>query len=240
MHKYVVLRGGITQALCDFSFISFILDGVARYWFVFAIIVLYILFPVIYWGMMRFENKFTGCVFWIAVSIAVQVLLIILCPRVYSNVNLFIERIPIFIFGVYFGIGCKEDEKIYLPQILGAFALAVFFQAIIRFSLPYGIEKYLSYYSKSLLGIVAVIVLCLILEQIENRCEGLWQKIRWISGYLGSATLEIYILHSLIKNLSGYPSDFGLYIVFAAILPLITGIVLHYLIETGKNKIMQK
>lgn len=82
------------------SLISYWIDGSCD-WYIAAIIILYILFPLFYQVIKKY--RLSGLIGLIAAWAVISLAVSYLSPKIFHNTETFWPRIPIFIFGIYMG-----------------------------------------------------------------------------------------------------------------------------------------
>lgn len=223
-----VRRASIGDLFYDFFFGSFIFDGVHRFWFVFAIIVFYLLFPLLYKTLDMFKGKDE---LFLSVSVLAAIaggaILRVIIPNIYENIRIMIERIPIFIFGIYAGKKCKEGARFSRGAIIVLFISTVLMEMFIRIDSFSSVSGYFMYYTSSVFAMSLILVFCRVVQYIEERRIRNFNHIEKFIEFLGSITLEAYLLHSAIKNIADYPSDMSKYCFFAVILPVLAAFCIH-------------
>lgn len=131
----------------------------------------------------------------VTLLILITILLIILIeyflPTYYSRISIGIDKIPIFILGVYAGqISLLKKQKQGL--ILLTVVVAIW---IVSFSV-----KNLWQYGMAINGMAEKIVYMSILCILISLCEN-WLLMQWISkclSWFGKYSLELYVLHLLL------------------------------------------
>jgi len=84
---------------------------------------------------------------------------------------------------------------------------------------------YVYYFTRALFALAIIAIIILIMEYIEKESTKVHSLLCSALGYLGGITLEIYLLHQSYMIIFGYPYHIALYLLVAAILPLITACI---------------
>lgn len=230
---------GISSTLYDLTFLSMLFNGVHRFWFIFAIIILYFLFPAFFYILQKGQYRIIMFVLSIALSIIVGAIIHVCIPQIYGNLRIMIERIPIFIIGIYYGSKCKREHQTRITTVIILFLVMILSQCLIHIDALSRVGVYFSYYAASLLGLFMSFVMIIMFEQLSGTI--FMKYINKVLAFLGTITLEIYLLHSMIKNLLGYPGDIRTYVVAVVLLPIPLAYFVHkicmWILRRVKNEI---
>lgn len=181
----------IGQFLLDYSLLDFWFHGLGRApWFVEAIIVFYLAYPLIY-NLFFGETKQRSIklIAFFAVVIVLGWLLI----KYRSYLNIFTIRIPIFILGCFFGKFVHDDYGVKPWHLL---LLAVFFGGSLALFLTFRSIWWL----RNLFFVFLALSLILVLSglyKLFNRFAPILNK---PIVFLGGLTLEIYLCHEKIQE----------------------------------------
>lgn len=221
-HDMFLEGGSIVTVLYNLSFGSLLVEGVHRFWFVFLILILYLLFPFVYKALnVKGSVNKNVLITILAFLVVGGVLLNRLIPEFYSNIRIAFERIPVFIIGVYLGEKCKREECVSWFTVVLLFVATLAIELIDRTSIIPFVGKTCQYYACSMLGLSCIVVLCVLLDIISR--FAISGRIEKILSALGGVTLESYLLHSAFKNIAGYPSGLLMYLFVAVLLPIPVG-----------------
>lgn len=186
-----IMGDDVWKTIWDYSLVSFFLEGNLRVWFIAAILVLYLLFPLIF-RIAKHDGVALGTMF----AIWAIVLGIAFCSdiSVLNRINaIFIVRIPVFILGAV--VARKEQEKTVGNKRTVRMSLMI----LITLSL---LSMFLLYRQITnfwtivrLLFCPISFLFCLVICNLPM-CQTTrrYQIIHW----LGGITLEIYLLHESI------------------------------------------
>jgi len=164
-----------------------------QYWYISAIILLYILTPI----YMRYYFKKPNKTFIIALIISFLLILIGQVPELFY-LRIFLTRLPIYLIGIHFGEKCYKRKTISNAAILAYFlffimsvvSLIVYFKYYQYDILLYSWQK-ISYIFLTISG---CLILCIIFEFIINKLNYKFIILKLI----GMLTLEIYIFHERV------------------------------------------
>lgn len=181
----------IGQFLLDYSLMDFWLHGLGRApWFVAAIIVFYLIYPLIY-NLFFGETKHRAVkllVFFVAV-ISVGWLLIEYRPYL----NIFTVRIPIFILGCFFGKFVHDDFDVKLWHLI---LMGIMFCGTLVLFLTFrGI-----WWLRNLFYAFLTVNLIFVLSGLYRLFERFVPLLNKPFTFLGGLTLEIYLCHEKIQE----------------------------------------
>ena len=164
---------------------SFFFEGLRTTWFVHAIFLMYIIFPILY--KICNKNIYYAICAWI-VSYFVLALLYLTCTNYYSFA-IAACRLPVFTSGVLFSMYniCPQKNKRILT--LSAVYLLVFI-----FIFP--IRKHLP---QNFLWLFFFTFVLPVIYIIGHICEKI--KSKGVCYYVGQYSLEIYLIHVMILNI---------------------------------------
>ena len=206
-------------------FISFFQKGSAAYWFIIAILICYLIFPLVYKMMGLTKYHLLNLAIGMALYVIFHMLLWKYEPALYLRTTALVQRIPAFIFGVWIGRECLEGRSFHviLIPLWWAFTLFVLFRSHIPFFPKPEFPIYR--FTLVLVGMTVAFFFILLFEMFK---ETVWmqQCIRFLS-FMGGITLECYLMHSLLKWAFHYPYRPGAYFVLCCALPTAAAWALH-------------
>lgn len=158
-------------------------------WYVAISIMLYILFPLIYKAILT--NRGGKVALLIILTILLIILIKYFLPTYYSRISIGIDKIPIFILGVYAGqisfLNKTKEGLILLSVVVSVWILSFEVKNLYQYGVAInGMAEKIVYMS----------ILCILISQCEN-----WHLIQWINKCLrwfGKYSLELYVLHLLL------------------------------------------
>lgn len=194
------------------------------YWYIAAILVLYFMFPLFY----KVINKYTlnGLIFLLIIWVGVCFFIHINNPVLFKNIDAFLPRIPVFLFGIFLApyVMYKRNlniNKLYLMPVLLSCVLLEGYFALQGAEVAYSFLPRLVYFP---LSIVLMIYLIALINKIgEIRFSFL--------NYLGRLTLEIYLLNQVLINIGEK--------IFGSILGNLIGVLFTIIIAEITNKMMK-
>ena len=228
LYRYVVRgRGGWGKMLRTLLFWDNLVKGSRQSWFVPAILLFYLLFPVLYYAVESDRPKVTVPVMFGTVF-ALCFLLRYAAPSLYANINIALERLPCFALGVCWGKACTRDKTMPGAAAGLLFAALLLTQGIAHSHMT-GLKNYLYYYRTGVLGITLCLLLAVFFHRIRE-CTGGDILIRILS-WLGGFTLELYLVHTYIKVYFDYPAGVGSYLLLSVLLPVPAAWVFHRILQ---------
>lgn len=231
--------------LYNLSLLSFWTYGNMMLWYIAFTLLMYLAFPLIYTII---NSEHSGRNTLIAVS--VTYLILFACETLgktgFLDIEIALWRIPVFIIGTYFGKLAYERQKFktwhcvlfiifFLQKFL--YSLLVVFSDTENLSEPVFsiydfMHKYLRFFS-GLYGIGLMFLLVLIFRTLNS------EIISKISTPISKVTLELYMTHVTIRNISnrlGLPiGEFWYFLIYISI-----SIVVTILLNIVSDKIIKR
>jgi len=176
--------------------IFFCMNKVGMFWFLGCIMLCYFIYPYIYYFMERDQKK----IIYILVCVYVLMLfmILILYPKFYYRVEILFSRIPIFI------IGCLKGEKVYNSEEINTYFLLFMLLLLMTKGPVYYALNHWGYYGhiaslvgrlfRGALGVGTIFFIIIMLPYFENTF------INKFLCYVGSFTLEMYVVHIIIRD----------------------------------------
>lgn len=206
---YWVLRGalvsfsGIGRFLEDWTLLSFWTKGVRSLWFITFIMVMYLIYPLLFH---IFDGSGKKGLLWCVLLITAVVLGIFrveaMSEEIYTNINIALWRIPIFILGAYVGERVYNGESlrwwdvrlISLGFITKALHMPVRYKLIkIRVG-DYSLAHFTGTRYGTLIWSVFIIwLLVVLMDKIR------WKPLHDFLRLVGSYSLELYLIHVSLR-----------------------------------------
>ena len=206
-------------------FVNYFTKGSAGFWFIIAILICYLIFPLIYKIMGMTRHRLLNLVIGMALYAVFHMLLWRYDRTLYLNTIGLVQRIPAFIMGVWIGRECLDDREFHVILIPLCWILTAV--VLLRDRIPFfpkpGFPLY--EFSLTLVGMSLIFFFVLLFEGMKdtgwmNRC------LRFLS-FLGGITLECYLMHSLMKWVFFSPVQPLAYFVTCCVLPTAAAWALH-------------
>lgn len=160
--------------------LNFLVDGVRDFWFIPAIIICYLLFPLLYQiaNKVGYRNMMIISTLFV---VGVTFMLNDYVPVYYKNIEIFLQRIPCFIIGIYWGHLSVSNsfKEFYIGSlfsiVLVPVCMSIHFVGSSRWAFLF-------------MSIAFIQILLFLLGYIGN----VWKV---ILHYLGKRSLQIYLTH---------------------------------------------
>lgn len=222
----LVAKGkSISYYLLDLSLISFWTKGNCLLWYIAFILLLYLAFPLIY-KMFNGRHPTVNLFICVALCVACALALNKLSPKVYENIELALNRIPIFLFGAYMGKRIYNcDDFRWGDFAVAALGIVVHICGILQRRNIIPIKLNFSRYEFALFSISLIYICVWILSKVKlNRLKAFLRA-------AGTISLELYMTHVCIDNLMRYcgiPTYKIYYYAILIIISIILSIMLHF------------
>ena len=208
----IIGNGTVSDALKGFFFITFIDKGVRTVWFIFFIVTMYLVYPMLF-SIFKYadgkekskrEKKKKTVIAVMIITSAYLLLLIIKKkhPEFYHNTEIALTRVPIFIYGAYLG------EKVYRKKMISFWdclipVIGVILKTIQSADRADGHTDKKWWFDGRLIVFLYSVAIMLILAMILDmlRAGGHLRLIRGLLRVIGKYSLEIYLTHVVIRAL---------------------------------------
>lgn len=237
-----VLERGWIAFIKDLFFISFFFDQTRWFWYIMMIGLCYWVFPYIFKIVESAADRITAqmrILLLCGASTLILMMLQLYHNNLYSNVSIAVTRIPAFLIGVFVGRAVYEKRIVPRKNIWIMAVLAV----LIAYPLQMVTKKIIGVYSLAFLNYSLSLIFIMLLAYLcrcNNKCmAGLYSLTVAILGWFGKYTLELYLLHVMVRkilNQLGYPTY---RLAYEAILVIIS-IVLSIILSRGTGWIQKK
>ena len=198
-------------------------------WFFFAILILYLLFPIYYRYFTKARNKFL-----FTISTILIWLIIIYSVKGFLNpwFYIFFNRIPIFIFGIYFNY-YFSNNKIDNPIIYILMIPVLFISLYLAMKIKEYDSSLIVPYTFDLIYFFLAISITILSSKIFEYIPG------YICNFFGAFTFEFYCqqawtIELLEKMLENYPTLISNIIIF------VFTTIISYLVYLINNRIWKK
>ena len=191
------------------TFTYFFIKGERVFWFISLILALYIIFPVLYRIIERFKGL--GTIGLVVLIIAFNFALRAFTPGVYTNIEIAMCRIPVFIIGIWAGKFVMEKREIskkwlwaFLAAAVGMLVFMYFYTDIVRSMVPdYNKDMETMYiflyrYAACPLGISLVVLDSYLITQIRRR--GQLNVLRNFFEFVGMYSMEYYMIYLNVNH----------------------------------------
>ena len=199
-------------------------------WYVSATIVLYILFPLLYYILFRFKKPIYGLVVISVLYVVMLFTIAHLAPNYWMNTRIFWARFIMFPLGIFTGYLSANARQVSFLQIGLYFAICILLAALAKIA----IDDEIYSVTRTLIGLPFMTLLLHICSRWNWAQKGILKPLQ----FLGIHSYEIYLMHVMVfylcRNIIGINSAIS----------MVVGIVLALLlckpIHTGIQQIMNK
>lgn len=182
-----------------FIHLFFVNKGVSNFWFLIAIVINYLLYPIVY--KLLDKNKQYVVILSIIVYVVFLFLLNYYFFGFYSRFEILLSRIPIFLVGCLFGESVYNNKQVLGKHLF--FLVPLFIDgplnlliSKISFLAPFQLVVKRLIMGWKTIGIIFTIIIILKVLEITKIPEMLRK--------LGKASLEIYVVHIIIRGILIY------------------------------------
>lgn len=179
---YAIICENAAEFFYNLSFLNFVFDGQRDFWYIFAIIVFYMLFPLIVQLLRRLNISLSMLILIVLWQIACC-MLDRFYPVVYSNLKIMLQRFPCFCIGIYMGYQAVERRNGFWVLVF-ACTLAGLWMMFSGISFT-GISRWI--FTTMSLPVICILVLIIDIPyaRFVSKC------LKWC----GKRSLELYLVH---------------------------------------------
>lgn len=185
--------------LLDVTMLSFPLKGVITTWYVGAILVFYLAFPLVHKLYYETDRIWGAAVSRDTISILAPAVVAAVCfgmmwlfPEPYDHVEIGLTRTVIFLIGCRAGQWVQEKHPLKPEALWLSGVFLVFYLLVFRTTVK--LTGYWIRMSYAALAVVLVLLLTWILSSVS------WKPLKRVLVYFGDRSLELYLAHVLLKN----------------------------------------
>lgn len=226
----------ILNLICNYTFINLFIYGERWFWYIFVICFCYLIFPCIY-NFLNSEDKETRLTRFISLLTFLFIIFEMLSRHskfIFSNIEIFLLRIPTFILGVYLGKKVYDKERIKLRDIVVMVLNLLLVFIVARSSGSIFRRPLLTVIIMSLLFLFLIILDYIKRIKLLTKISDIFVK---IFEFIGKYSLEIYLIHVILINFAN-KADIEIYKYnIYAIMVLIT-FILAFIYHLINNKII--
>ena len=222
--------------LTDITSLSFWIKDYYELWYISFIVLMYALFPCLY---KLYKKNSNYILLLIAISVLAEIVLWRMKVSVYTDLEIAMSRVPIFLLGIFVSDFVKKDIKISnISVVISALLFAVAFVIRTKISMPVLFTRYIY----GIMAVCLIIASGFVFDFITTK-KGL-KPILKISEFAGDISLEIYIIHALIirviKHYKLFDFEWYLYYIFVFAATILIALTYKKLIKIYKNTGVQK
>ena len=239
-------QSGLINYLSDLLFLSFFTKGTRWIWYILFAIICYIIFPFIFNIIQECDSKseeWFRTLLLSSMALIALVTLKVFYDDLYSHVAIAIARFPAFFFGVLIGKKTFEGRRLSLANTVAMLVASLFILGPLDFA-----EKgTIGYFPRAAFNYSLCLLLLFALNKASQcKSSALLNGEKLFSGalsWLGQYTLEIYMLHLIVRkffnlfDLNTYRFSYELILV---VITIFASILLSRLCTPIQNWILSK
>lgn len=220
---YVVKGYGLADLLYNVSFVSFLIEGVRDFWYIFAILFCYATFPIIS-KLYNTYNAHHVTLLSLIVLFVLNCCISVFMPEVYAHIEIFTQRIYCFAIGCYFAFLFYEG-KVHLYN-------AITIVSLVLFIILYVVHP-------KFIGSDRIFFICLsipFLQLMNVMINFLSAKLNNLLSYFGNRSLELYLVHVSFGVLAANSlSNFSLSLIVYFMLSILLAELTYRLVNKIKS-----
>ncbi len=197
-------------------------------WYIYAIMLFYLISPVIYSLIKNSKNKLLMCITLVLISLIISI------PFINNFKLIVFSRLPIYIIGMYISSSLKNVSikkihwvGLFISFIVGVAVLFVFYNYFKNYLWPYGLWWYPF--------IIITPTLSLLIAKFLDVTNRIIHPLLSVLSIFGKSSLEILLVSDYLfanfgkLNITIFSNRITS--IFVVIISLIIGIMFHYLVE---------
>lgn len=236
-------NGSLTEWIWNHSLISFYTDAKLNEWFIASILLMYVLYPLLFYMINKSEKLVIVFITLIYMFFFLNHFGIVYFKGAFVIVAaIFITRIPAFLIGSLFAQKSMEGKKIHNKIVYIIIALGLISSAICLVMYKINVRNYWVLIRLLFIFVIfAVMFLWIMFREQNLEYNAVISTLRRFFSFLGPITLEIYLTHEKILGLmkggmSGLDSIGLIYNVSAFAVSIVFSYFLHKLMNFSQKK----
>lgn len=222
--------------LLDWTGLSFWINGTTTIWYVSLILILYLLYPLFY--RIQCKNNIYSALI-ILLTIAAAGIMFGVLPDVYDKYEIALTRVPIFLIGSLLGEFLQKKEKapVHTKLLLNGYIILSFIAFVGCFILMnrmHSLSIMLYRYGSG----AAAFLICFAVGAIFKKFT--LKFISDVCKYLGEVSLELYLIHIMIRNIIANTALGNVESTFYRVVIIISFIIVSLLVTFGVCEIKKK
>lgn len=184
---YLLNYRTILEMLYNLLFFNFIIDGKRDFWYIFAVMVCYSIFPFYLKATKKIDFRFV-LILYIIFNLVLCIFIFYFFPLYYGKWEIFLWRLPCFGIGCHLGIILTKNLRkdffitVLILSLIGIILVIIF-----------GLTKAPNYILRNeftYLSLVFIIIFCILFNFLFRI-----KLLQNIFQYLGKRSLELYLSH---------------------------------------------
>lgn len=221
-------NGSVGDFFAKYSIYEFFVTGFREFWYIHAILVLYLIFPIIALCFDKLKAHWAFLVL-LVITIGVDIGLSFISP-LYEHIEIFLTRIPCFIFGCFLGRLALMNKRIKLVPAIIIFILFIASFALLFAGIHYSFNSHIMRYIFTAVAVLLVVVFSMIISRAKIKFR--------IMRYLGSITLELYLTHILMFCILRTYTNWNIYLIL--LITIVSSVALSSLLNLLQKKLLKK
>ncbi len=236
---FIIKRSRMSEFIIDLTFISFFINGVRDYWYICFILISYLFIPSIFKYLYQNESStkllFPKCCLLSFFYFSIMFLLGYTVPGFVKNTEIMLGRFITIFFGLITGRLVNEKTKIKKTHLFILSILLIFTNYCKNNIKTSWIRMLFNRWNLGIRGCLIIIFFCMIRALLPKKPN----KADKILNYIGSYSLELYLVHvsirGLLYNSPHYSSNLVLYLVMIS-----TSMLLCLILKTVTKRISKR
>lgn len=187
---YVLTFTDFGSFICNIIGLNFFVDGVRTFWYIYAILICYLFFPV-YIKLQKKIGIYNSVTMTYVIIFVLVLFISCMFPIWYGKIEIMLWRFPYFLFGCFLGNMLEQKGNKGYILVLGGTTLIAFILYVMLYK---SMSIQASVVERNLFGALsfwALLVFITILTLISKFTDYINRFLR----YLGKRSLEIYLIH---------------------------------------------
>ena len=185
---YIIKFTNIGEFLYNVFFLNFIIDGKRDFWYIFAILICYLIFPLYRLLVEKIDFR-AAFVISTLVVVGVNLLLLFGASGMYDKWEVLLWRTPAFLIGCHLGFLVYRKKTVDFTMLISI----LLFAAVILLAI-FGYVHAPAMVGRIelvMLSLALIVVFCLFFDLIEK--GAMWINV--VFAFLGARSLELYVIH---------------------------------------------
>ena len=227
VRNLVITKGGIKGFLGEFTFYTFWRDGDTAMWFIAAILVFYLIYPLFYKSFQGKRHKIQMLLIVLVAVLCGEILLHEAAPEFYDHTNFMLLRSVVFVIGCYLGQSIREQRKLSMSVVWICILLVFAGKIYVEYQ---DFEPLVWRNYNAIFSLCLTMFLCIVLHRFAHA-----RMLRKFLRICGTYSLELYMTHValrwIFKKAGLLTADVRIYLL-VILIAVISSVMVHKV--TGK------